>query len=51
MIAYNNGDAIGAISCRKEVVNNCTQAYIMTIGVLDPFRRIGLGNFLGRSFF
>ncbi|KAJ3356582.1 N-alpha-acetyltransferase 50 [Kappamyces sp. JEL0680] len=42
--AYQNGRAVGAISCRKETKEGLVQAYIMTIGILEQYRRVGLGK-------
>ncbi|KAI8915576.1 acyl-CoA N-acyltransferase [Gorgonomyces haynaldii] len=44
-IAYLDGKPIGAISCRVDGYQP-NQAYIMTLGVIQPFRRLKLGSCL-----
>jgi ribosomal protein S18 acetylase RimI-like enzyme len=43
--AFCNGEAIAAITSRKEVVLGVNRLYIMTLGVLPAYRRKGLGKF------
>jgi ribosomal protein S18 acetylase RimI-like enzyme len=35
---------VGAISCKEDVVEGEKVAYIMTITVLKPYRRYGIGS-------
>ncbi|KAF9933162.1 N-alpha-acetyltransferase 50 [Linnemannia zychae] len=46
-IIYFNDVCVGAVCCRKEVVPgspNDQNLYIATLGVLAPYRRLGLGS-------
>ncbi|KAG0275360.1 N-alpha-acetyltransferase 50 [Linnemannia exigua] len=46
-IIYFNDVCVGAVCCRKEPVagsNNEQNLYIATLGVLAPYRRLGLGS-------
>lgn len=41
--AYFNDLVVGAVCCRVEVNNDQKKLYIMTLGVLAPYRRLGIG--------
>ncbi|KAF8938634.1 acyl-CoA N-acyltransferase [Dissophora ornata] len=46
-IIYFNDVCVGAVCCRKEKVQGSSslqQLYIATLGVLAPYRRLGLGS-------
>ncbi|KAI9020230.1 acyl-CoA N-acyltransferase [Phycomyces nitens] len=43
-LAYYNDVCVGAVCCRKDNVDGKTTIYMMTLGVLEPYRRLGLGN-------
>ncbi|KAI8090531.1 acyl-CoA N-acyltransferase [Thamnidium elegans] len=46
-IAYYNDVCVGTVCCRKEVDDTNPElfkVYMMTIGVLEPYRHLGLGS-------
>ncbi|KAI8365954.1 separation anxiety protein like [Radiomyces spectabilis] len=45
-LAYYNDVCVGAVCCRKEVEGEQTKVYMMTLGVLKPYRNAGLGKLL-----
>ncbi len=47
IVAFFKDILIGAISCKIEEREGARVMYIMTIGVLVPYRKKGLGNYKG----
>lgn len=43
-LAYLNDILVGAITCREEQFQGSTHLYILTIGVLEPYRRHGIAS-------
>ena len=41
--AYHKEALVGAITCRLEAHNNAAKMYIVTIGVLAPYRGMRVG--------
>lgn len=46
--AYLDNEAVGAIACRLEAQGGRARLYIMTLGVLAPYRSRGIGSALLR---
>ena len=42
-VAYFNDLVVGGVCCRVEVEGDQKRLYIMTLGVLAPYRRLGIG--------
>lgn len=44
LAAYFNDIAVGAVCCRVDHSQNQKRLYIMTLGCLAPYRRLGIGE-------
>ncbi|XP_063977210.1 probable N-acetyltransferase san [Diachasmimorpha longicaudata] len=43
-LAYYNDIVVGAVCCRVDTSENARRLYIMTLGCLSPYRRLGIGT-------
>ncbi|KAF7992306.1 hypothetical protein HCN44_001631 [Aphidius gifuensis] len=43
-LAYYNDIVVGAVCCRVDTSENSRRLYIMTLGCLSPYRRLGIGT-------
>ncbi|XP_055700285.1 probable N-acetyltransferase san [Phlebotomus papatasi] len=43
-LAYYNDIVVGAVCCRVDTSENMRRLYIMTLGCLYPYRRLGIGT-------
>lgn len=43
-LAYYNDIVVGAVCCRIDTTDNQRRLYIMTLGCLSPYRRLGIGT-------
>lgn len=46
LLAYFNDIPVGAVCCRVDHSQNQKRLYIMTLGCLAPYRRLGIGKHL-----
>ncbi|XP_065159480.1 probable N-acetyltransferase san [Atheta coriaria] len=45
-LAYYNDIVVGAVCCRIDTVEKSRKLYIMTLGCLYPYRRLGIGTMM-----
>ena len=48
--AYFNDIVVGAVCCRVDTSDQQRRLYIMTLGCLAPYRRLGIGNVFIKTF-
>jgi len=44
LLAYYNDIVVGAVCCRIDQTEDARRLYIMTLGCLAPYRRLGIGT-------
>lgn len=45
-LAYYNDIVVGAVCCRVDTSEKSRRLYIMTLGCLYPYRRLGIGTMM-----
>lgn len=46
LLAYYNDIVVGAVCCRIDQTEDARRLYIMTLGCLAPYRRLGIGRLI-----
>lgn len=44
-VAFYNDTVVGAVCCRVDQMDHTRRLYIMTLGCLAPYRKLGIGKY------